>query len=337
MPKLIDAYLARLTKRIDRRLPVDEAHDHVQEIGQHIAECRASLEQAGVGPEQAEVEALRQLGSERLIAEGLIREHRGFGLRSVWRIALIPSIVLLVALLVPEAFMVWPIMMGALDLMIWLPAIGTALFVFGCLRSRRVLLLPMATALLLSLLGSLIFFANGPEGITAHAAIEREKNITGFDQEIARLRGGYAAAKSVATSGPIPAAFRSGTGFLAPQIQDSPRYERSIYNPIGWQTASLRRVVLAPAATEGEARRLWMQIGSAYAHQLANDIAEQQSGRSYWVQSKGGWDKLGRAAGIGIIFILQAIAVFAAINFAALGAVVLRDRIIRSRWRPDNV
>lgn len=337
MPNLTDAYIARLSNRIGRKIPVLEVQDHVQEIRHHIAECRATLERDGVAPEQAEVEALKQLGSERLIAEGMIREHRGFAVRSVWRIALIPSLVLVVAFLVPEAFMIWPITMGAMDVMIWLPAIGTALFVFACLRSRRILLLPMAAVLVLTFAGSLLFFANGPSGVTAHAAIEREKNITGFDREIARLRGDYAAAKSVPASGPIPAAFRSGAGFLAPQVQDSPSYERSIYNPVGWPTPSQRRVVLAPAATEGEARQGWLQSGPAYAHQLANDIAEQQSERSYWVQSKGGWDKLGQAAGMGVVFTLQAIAVFAAINFAALGGLMLRDRIIRSRWRPDRV
>ncbi|HWA83082.1 MAG TPA: permease prefix domain 1-containing protein [Fimbriimonadaceae bacterium] len=339
MASRLDTYMDRLGKRIGGKLPQEETGEHLREIRQHLDDSRAALVRNGMTEEAAETETLRQIGSDRLLAEGLIREHRGYGVRSPWRLGLLPAVILLAGLALPAAFVLWlPMAFAYFDWIVWLPATGTLLFLLACLRFRRILLLPLAAVLGVSLIAGVVAVALGPSGVTAHSATLRKENLAGFDREIARLKGEYETAQTATTAAVLPASLARGPGsdFLAPVVSDAPEYERSFYNPIGRQVGVRPRADLMATPRE-EAVRLWRKNGRFYASQLLGEIGEQQSYRAVWTKSAGSWSVVGQAAWSELLFGLRALIFFGLLNLGALGALRARDRAIQSRWRPERI
>ncbi|HVT11960.1 MAG TPA: hypothetical protein VHE55_06810 [Fimbriimonadaceae bacterium] len=336
MANRIEAYMARLGRRIGRKLPQKE--EFLREIRQHLEESRAALATDGMVGEAAEIEALRRMGSERLIAEGLVREHRGYGVRSPWRLGFLPALVLLVGFVLPTIFMLWmPIGLSIFEGLLWLPSIGTLLFVLACLRFRRILLLPLAAVLGASMIMGIASVALGPKGVTAYSAVLRKENIAGFDREIARLKAEYETARTATGATVLPASLARGHGYYyaAPVVSAAPELDRSIYNPIGTVTSHPQAYLLG--MPKEEAVRRWKENGRFYSSQLLGQIQQQQTYRSAWLTSEGGWGTVGFASWRELIFNLKAFLFFGILNLLALGVLRLRDRLIQARWRPERV
>ena len=83
MDRRIESYLYR----IERKLPKAIAADSTQEIRAHLTESVADCMALGLNEEAASLEALRRIGSDKAIVEGLLRAHRGLDEKSIWRLS----------------------------------------------------------------------------------------------------------------------------------------------------------------------------------------------------------------------------------------------------------
>jgi len=71
----VERYLARLFARLSRSIGRQAAEEHVKELRAHIEMSVAEMVRNGLTEEDAVAKALRQVGSVRRVADGLLRAH----------------------------------------------------------------------------------------------------------------------------------------------------------------------------------------------------------------------------------------------------------------------
>lgn len=324
-----DAYLARLRKRL-RRLPAQEADDHVSEIRSHLKESAASLAKEGCAAPQ--VEALKRIGSDRLVAENLMRTHSGIADKPAWRLAWVPLLVLLVGDLIPQASSEIPAVFFGVysDYLIWFTWIAAVLFFIACFRSRRWLAKPVIAALAFAMITSVVLFAFGPAGVTAHSADERARDISAFDSYIANLDRKMKQAQVAIAGGNAP--YESGNLWV-PTISDTVSMARSNLWPIETETGREKVGRLIPVTGQAEARTMWQDAGTPYLEKLRADLEEQRKLRQDWKTIPHGWHEVWKSAAyFGFAYTLM-FAAMLAINGLALGAARTRSILIERRWR----
>ncbi|MCB8932694.1 MAG: hypothetical protein M9921_10275 [Fimbriimonadaceae bacterium] len=138
-----EAYLAELDRRLARRVAEPRRGELIAELRSHL-----HLHANDTGSES---EALQPLGPVELVAEDLIRSESGLDVRSPWRLAALPLVLLVLSSTIP-LFMAWVLHFESLPyttVQIGSEYVILAAFAWCVWRSRRWLLLPVIVALLL--------------------------------------------------------------------------------------------------------------------------------------------------------------------------------------------
>jgi hypothetical protein len=155
MSDRIDSYLSVLDRALRRQLQDDLRQSRIQEMRSHIAMSIQDLKAQGKSQDDAEQEALRNLGPAKFLAGDLIRQSRGYGHKSQWLLAMPPLLILLMlgafswtlSLTIPWASPEWA------SVLWWITKISAPLilvvFALRVWQTRRWIVTPIVIATLL--------------------------------------------------------------------------------------------------------------------------------------------------------------------------------------------
>ena len=335
MDSCFEVYIDSLRRRLSRRWSVAEVEDAVLEVSSHLAESRRALEAEGRSPEASAAEALRRLGSDQLLAEKLIRARSGIDLRSSWRHAWLPSLLLVIATTLPLAFEhIDPLRVEPIArLVAWSScAFLFALAVAGW-RSRRVLAIPLAAAMSLSIAIVVVHtWTFGIAGFTGSSNGLRQSEIAALHGELQRLGSELAVARVAANGGEMPRDPMNGQ-YQAPSVQSVVSEADLGELPfISWKIDEGRDLCLVPTASEAGARQLWSANGALYARKIDSERREADASLAYWQSYTPSWRSvrwpdaaLLRFAALAFVFCL-------AWNGLAVGMSFGRGEFLRRRW-----
>lgn len=143
----LDAYLNEVQKILSRHLPEQARAEKLAELRSHLhLACKDARKQAGSDDDAAR-EAIRQMGSARVVAEDLIRQYKGFDTKSEWVLAEKP---LALAVAISAGFYIYPWFPGInamewrIQTMRWSGLLLLGVFGWSVWRSRRWLVRPLA-------------------------------------------------------------------------------------------------------------------------------------------------------------------------------------------------
>jgi hypothetical protein len=331
MPDLVDSYLSHLTSKLRRDLPKDVAHEHVREIAAHLRESIAERVSAGESEEAAAEAAIRGVGSDALVADSLVRAHSGISQLSVWRVALVPTLILF-------AFWFGPlsansILSSAHAYIVWIPClpltfIGT--FCYACWRSRRFLMAPIAAAMGLLLLIVCVqyqssFFKAGLRFKDDVDAVAARESRTYLMRDKAALAQATTLAEMWKSKSPMstPGSQLAPVSYLdkGPSTDRTPR-------PV-----HRHALVLVGSATEAKA--LWQKNGDLYLRMLQGSVRADE--RSPYLNPNHGVPPLSAAIvpwseGFGGVWLC-----LAALNLIILGLGRWYRATITRNWRPARL
>gem|GEM_PF-4554735 len=338
MHKLTDVYLARLQQRLARRLEPSLVEEHVREVRLHLYESIREQSADGIDEQAATLGALRRLGSDRLLAENLIRAETRIGDRSVWQLAALPALLMLAAgvlsLLVTEigALPVW-----YFDVYRAVGLLSAFSFAWLCWRSRRILLVPMVAVLAAFLtlsIGQLV--ASSPLGLTARSADMRQQTLRRIEREISSIRSDISKAERTASGGPLYRDPKSRR-IIAPNASTATHTSMGMLDPIG-RDVTTRPVIDRMELTDAdEARRRWKAHGTAYILKLQSNLEEQRTLHAYWQSARFDAGLAGQVLRNLGWLLVQHLLVLAAFNAAVLAARYGYQRLIELRWRPEQL
>jgi len=287
MDSLLESYLGRISKRLRRSLPATVAEEHLKEIGLHLSESIADQMVAGKSERAATIEAVRRMGSDVLVADGILRAHSKIGEMSVWRLARVPSLIVMLYCVVPVAMgEMRPVPEWLIPLPLYLPTCFVIFFSYACLRSRRVLVLPVAVAFAVGLIAFLIdIMAFSGFGYTARSHQEMRLMLRQNQSQIAMLQS------QVERGANLKSAYVEGTAKASRFGLEAPQPERTYTSGSGpWlpvdQTSVTSRWVLQPASTVDVAVRQWTKHGDEYLTALKADMQNQLAIRRRLLSSR---------------------------------------------------
>jgi uncharacterized membrane protein len=252
VPTRFDEYLARLQTRLERKLPKDKAAQKTAEIRSHLL---LALE---TNPD--ENQALLEMGSDRLLADDLIRAETGITKRSAWRWTALPAALIVLTYLfiynTPQAGLGLAWMAGVVFVVL------LGLFLSACLRSRKWLVLPLVAVIFPTTLAASLLLAYHRGEFDREVLANRYRSMKA---EVARYDD------QVATARKFAAGLRSSDPAYRNAPQERPRMVLNPYIP--FSKPHPQGTVLHPKRvyTVAEASRLWKLNGAAYVAQLEAD------------------------------------------------------------------
>lgn len=201
MSEAIEIYLSKLESRLSRKLVKSEVSDHVQEVRAHLHESVENLRSDGNAA--PEITALKRLGPDKLLAENLVRAQKGLDSKPSWRFIVLPSIALLALGVAAEVISLTDTFPASIwVLLTWLPTIFIILVALAVIRSRRLLIGPLAVAFTIFVIGlTTVESIWGPFGISSHSAERRKEEVAGFEKYISELESQVSAGKQVLAGG----------------------------------------------------------------------------------------------------------------------------------------
>ncbi len=339
MANLIDTYLHRVEQRLVKRMPRPNAEECVREIGSHLIEDVQNQIESGMSLEDAEIRAIQNLGSDRLIADSLIRSHSKIDKLSVWRTSWVSMTILLLYGIIPVTFMQFsPVPEWLLSFVGLLPTCFLASFCYGIWRSRRIVVKPVITCVAI-VFASVIFEAVlfSPSGVTPMSARARNVMVSNFESSIASMDAKLVAAKDIQQDQLFPIVFRDKNAYLAPTTDLGTVQSEIAGIPFTRSTGYQWSTHLDSFETEKEARMHWKKFGQAYIDSTTIELNEQRNNQEQ-VRSQ----RLDSTTAVGIakrtgLGALTVVAFVLALNFAVLGLSHLIRVIVRLKWRPAKL
>ena len=324
MDDLHAVYLSRLQARLSRRLPEPVVREYVSEINLHIQESIADQVSRGQTVEIATVHALKAVGSERLVADSLIRARNGINARSAWSFAWIPVCILMLYGLITMSFsLVEPPSERLVTIVSWLPNCFFLSLVVACWRSRRSLFGPMATTIAILFVATIVQVVGfSPIGVTSLSRHTRAQLLFSLRTSISNLEDQIQFAHTSSSDIPFPPSLRYGHYFMAPkQAGLKPEYGYA----------------LVPVPSQGEARKLWNKFGTKYAASLGWELRNDRENQAGWIKAKLDATEVRR-----IVVRLLAMAAFALSvilvgSLLVLGLGIAYRKMIEYLWRPERL
>lgn len=262
MANIVEAYLQRLHSRLRRKLPEAEAHEFVKEISSHLRDCILERIRRGESEQSAALAALRAIGSDRAVADSLLRARSGIDERSVWQTAWPAGLAI-----VGYCFVFLGTENDLLDshfsfYLSWIATAFTVLFAMICWRSRRLLWKPILATI--AMVSAVVF--------TSQVVFEKQdlaRTVSKMDRMITLAKTQITQAEA-ATAGRPSGAFEAlGAGYYsAPKLNPI-----NMVHYVNWTPILVRdgkRLVYQPSvvASKEEAQRLWHANGAAYVKSL---------------------------------------------------------------------
>lgn len=294
-----ELYLVTLYAYLRKPLGEEIAGQRVAEIRSHLHLSIVDLRASGLSDDDAELDALRKLGSARMVADDLIRQHRGYGRKSAWVLALLPISLFvaidLIYIFAPAIMLnpsyVWDVLRGYS----WVPIFA----VFGWMvwQTRRWLVLPMvALSLVASVgLGVALRFTNATYGGEAGAYFYSPpseygglsetwfSNLTRIRHDLQDWRG---INRTVANGGHVP--FHDGFAIVPEKVD---------FNTAAWMPGTIipARTHLVTtyynndlwSGSQEEADQRWREWGPHLISTYESVVVDLETykGQPHWVQS----------------------------------------------------
>jgi len=337
--KLVLVYLSRVEARLSKQLSASEVSEHIDELTFHLRESINDQVSRGESEDAATVQSLRAIGSDRLVADSLIRARTGINARSSWRFAWLSVIILLLYGLVPLTFFyLEPVPDWLLTYTSWLPTFFAVSFAYACWRSRRALFAPIAvTATILFAATMIEVVAFSPVGYTSFSSRSQAHTIAGFQRNITDFEKQIQFAKSGLSSRPYPASLRQSSYFMAPK-PEVVAYEGNVEGlPFSTETGRNTIIALMPCTSEREARGLWAQFGTQYAVSLEGSVRYLKSNQDHWRKAKQDPKEIGMAAIRSLEAYALIFAVIMALNLFVIGLAAIHRKAIALVWRPERL
>lgn len=334
MPDTVADYLARLQSRLLRKMPKSVADEHVLEIELHLRESIADELAQGKSEAEAELAAIRALGSDVLIAESLIWHHRGLNSCSDWRFAWVPA-----AILISYGALAW----GVVDVRwhypswistyaIWVPALFVTTFSISCWRSRRLLLKPIAVAA--SVFLAVILFTYclfGSSGFSARSEEMRQANVREIDNDMSYLVENLQSAKTLQKG--------AMSGLPLNGMYQSPDQSYMLINAHSYYVPPIVSIIKKPVwqlnytPSRTTAKELWLKNGKQYFAQLAGSLEEMQSRRAHWATLRPNLLDVGKFLNEMVLSVLIMCLQLALINAGILGLIKATTLVRSQAWR----
>lgn len=335
MSELIESYLSKLESRLSRKLVKSEVSDHIQEVRAHLHESVENLRSdANATPE---VTALKRIGPDKLLAENLVRAQKGVDTKSSWRFIVLPSIALLALGVTAEVISLtdtFPVSIWVL--LTWLPTIFIILVALAVIRSRRLLIGPLAVAFTIFVIGlTTVESIWGPFGVSSHSVERRKEEVAGFEKYISHLESQVSAGKQVLAGGTFGPLLKQGNALLAPKPLQRVTV---VHEPLNLSSTkqTYPMAMLVSVQGEAEARSLWKKHSEAYFTWVNRQLAEQHFHLRTWKSEAFMPSPLTIAKNL-LITGLYSMTVVVIVCFVSLGFVRVRQRLIGLAWRPERI
>lgn len=334
---LVDAYLFRLRSRLLRRLPGDVADDHVNEIRMHLNQSIADQVLIGVPEDRAIVDSLRRVGSDALVADGLIRTHSGIADLPVWRLAWLPTLIGLAYCFIPLMYTEGPTPEW-LPAVLWLPSCFLVAFSYACWRSRRFLLTPIAVGAFVVFSGLILqTVAFSPIGLTKRSQEMRSRSLIGYQRQIANCTLSVTQARSLMAADGRRIDQSGQAERVAPKRVRDVEFASGPYSPIEREVDHGWTVNLAPVTTIAEAKDLWRKNGSSYIQMQTQTLQRAEADyQSFRALKLDGAELTSVMLRIGTA-VLTILGIVATLNASVLGLGMLYRVAIARRWRPERL
>jgi len=326
---LIDSYLSRLEARLQRRLQTSQTKEHVQEIGVHLHESISDQVSKGKPENAATLDALRSLGSDRLVADSLIRAHSGINERSAWRVTWFSIMLLLIYCLSYQGIKLtteyW--LEGYLR---WIAAGFTAAFVYACWRSRKLLIVPVAVSV------GIVCFATVFQGSVFYDQNNRRtlqfvnRLIAGGEEQLKEL-GSVSKTYKNSSFDPLDPIY------WAPKPLVTRVVSAVNWTPFTYEIGRKTPLQLAPVRSQAEASALWKLNGDQFAKNLRDGIRHEKEVRTQLLGDKFDPQAFATLAFTTILDALGFIVAIMAVNVLTLGLGSLHRKAISQLWRPDQL
>ncbi len=284
MSSLIDQYLEKLEKRLAKRLTNMVAHEQSAEIRLHLHASVAEKMASGEPELEATRKALEALGSDRSIADGIIRSRLGIDKKNPWRISWLAGLLAILYGFIPETFFEFNVIPEWLmSVTLWLPTLFLVVFGIVCWKSRRILWMPMLTVcVVVGLIGVVQITAFSPAGFTSHSMSSLQKLVGEFQAEKSKLEFEVSFSKAPATTFPYPQSLKQDQQYWAPQKDLASSSHNFPGTAIQVEDGRSIRVWLGLTDTEAKARKLWMTLGQEYAQANLTRIKEINDSLAMW-------------------------------------------------------
>ncbi len=337
MGEIVEKYLTNLERRLARKLPPFEVQEHLIETRAHLSDSSMAL--AAEGDASPEMTALKRLGSDKLLAEELIRARRGLSSMPSWRIALAPAVTFVFAAMVEIAvsYMRVDIPRGIQPVLEGLLLVPLVLLIVAVVRSRKLLWGSNIAAF-----GILISFVICVESIWGHFGIsqgsanKRYESVKGFQDHISQLNQTLAQAKAYSADKPISSALRRGSFYLSPVAYQAPSINVSYFGiPVHNGTKAFS--TLREVSSEHQARQDWAKSGHLFVSYTEGELREAKKSLQEWRETKLGAPlMLLMLKNLSLVMAPVAITV-CLLNLITLGLLSVRTKMLKVFWQPERL
>lgn len=269
MNERIEAYLAVLNKHLEGRVRDDLRSQRVAELRSHLHLAIHDHMAGGMDEDASIRKSLQNLGSAKVVAEDLVRQHRGFDRKSPWILLTMPLGLLVVfqvltfqgPLFRENNGLYWTAMIK----WSWIPLF--VVFALQVWRSRRWLVTPMVLfSLGLAVIPSAIFWSLG----YVHGPSKKDASQVAATLEYAR--GTY---KSIRAGGH---AAEKGAAYLVPESNETVVTAWVPGTVVGASVTGHGAYFISPVQglTQREADARWIAKGSKAIANLQSQLDKSQ-------------------------------------------------------------
>jgi len=328
MVEMLDSYLKRLEAKLLTKLPKDVADEHVKEIGAHLRESIQERISAGESEQTATESALRHIGSDALVADGLIYAHSDIAKKSVWQLAWIPALLVFIfwcaPILAPSAFAKNAV---TLPWIICIPGAFAYSFCSTCIRSRRFVMAPIGAAMALLLLIYAIQFQVSWRQLYDEQSVEVAARVARVPLRTHLLQS------AIQTGISLEQAWKSTDSAAGPKSLIAPkRVAGNGWSPSVDPAHPTPSFELVAAHSASEAKLLWKQNGRRYLSELNQYLTAERRVTAAAVDP--GPPQMGPALlawAEGTVGILAALAT---LNILLIAIPRRRRNLASERWKP---
>ena len=330
MSERIESWLSSLDRELRGSVADVVREARVAEMRGHLHLSIQDLVSSGLSIEDAETEALRNLGSPLAVAGDFVRQARGFSRKSIWLLAWFPMVItVLPNILFLFNFPQWQLWTAIwIAIMNWSGVPVYLAFAWQVWRTRRWLAFPVALVPLAMMfvavmvykpanpayrVGRTVIYTSAPGAEAYRVALHDRLAATKLDLRLAKRissdvsRGGHAPSRSDGYL--IP----SGAEFV--HVGYSPG---TIYHPKLHEGTSYS-VIHASFVDQAQADGLWRDIGEKAVSDLGQQVVELENAYAKWQEGPPfSWEQFMLTYGLALVSIGAHFVLLLAVNWFVL-------------------
>lgn len=292
MSKRVEEYLAQVAQALRGQMPDERLEERISELRAHLQMSARDLRDEGREEDEAEIEAIRNLGPARSLSDDMMLQARGYVGRSAWSLSRLPMLMVPLTFLFSYAAMLkWgfsPDVQYSIMVLGAAPVLVT--FLWRVFQTRRWLVMPVvATFAITYLAWTAVFdlghrvFQSGTQVIAFRSGGEEYRNNlqAALRQSKERIAQADAAYRRVLGGGHAPS---GANGVLVPN--EMIVYRSAVVPGTIWWARSRQRVFQFASETRGvgqeEADQRWRDDGAQALRDMRAEVAAMQSALVGW-------------------------------------------------------